>query len=50
MTPITILYEAEMELWEAVEFYENRRATVSTCGPRASRKELTCADRRDESF
>ncbi len=26
MTPITILHEAEMELWEAVEFYENRCA------------------------
>jgi plasmid stabilization system protein ParE len=24
MTPIVILHEAEMELWEAVEFYESR--------------------------
>lgn len=26
MTPVTILHEAEMELWEAVQFYENRCA------------------------
>lgn len=24
MTPVFILHEAEIELWEAVEFYENR--------------------------
>jgi toxin ParE1/3/4 len=24
MTPLTILHEAEIELWEAVQFYENR--------------------------
>jgi hypothetical protein len=24
MTPVTILHEAEIELWEAVEFYESR--------------------------
>ncbi len=26
MTPVVILHEAEVELWEAVEFYENRCA------------------------
>ena len=26
MTPVTILHEAEIELWEAVLFYENRCA------------------------
>ena len=26
MTSVTILHEAEIELWEAVEFYENRCA------------------------
>lgn len=26
MTPITILHEAEIELWEAVQFYESRCA------------------------
>ena len=26
MTPVTILHEAEVELWEAVEFYEHRCA------------------------
>jgi hypothetical protein len=26
MTPITILHEAEIELWEAVQFYEGRCA------------------------
>ena len=25
MTPATILHEAEVELWEAVEFYESKR-------------------------
>jgi hypothetical protein len=24
MTPITILHEAEIELWETVQFHENR--------------------------
>lgn len=26
MTPVLILHEAEIELWEAVMFYENRCA------------------------
>ena len=26
MTPISILHEAEIEVWEAVQFYENRSA------------------------
>jgi hypothetical protein len=26
MTPIAILHEAEIELWEAVQFYESRHA------------------------
>ncbi|MCU0917816.1 MAG: hypothetical protein MUC88_25120 [Planctomycetes bacterium] len=26
MTPVTVLHEAEMELWEAVRFYESRSA------------------------
>ena len=26
MTPLTVLHEAEIELWEAVQFYEGRCA------------------------
>jgi hypothetical protein len=33
MTPVSILHEAEIELWEAVQFYEHRCAVIIRDGP-----------------